>query len=85
MINNMIKDNEILASSDPPPPDFGVDPDGPAPDEEFGTVEMPVTACMLNEDDLQHFIDAVDTESFFEDMGIQHFIFCKTLLESLLE
>ena len=84
MINSMIKEDEILASSDPPPPDFGVDPNGPAPDEEFGTVEIPETACMLDEDNLQRFMDAVDTESFFEDMGIQHFISCKTLFESFL-
>ena len=83
MINNMIKEDEILASSDPPPPDFWVDPHGPAPNEEFGTVEIPETAGVLNEDNLQQFMDAVDTESFFEDMGIQRFISCKTLFESL--
>ena len=44
----------------------------------FGTVEIPETACMLIEDNLQHFMDAVDTESF-EDMGIQHFISCNIL------
>ena len=85
MINSMIKEDEILASSDPPPPDFGVDPNGPAPDEELGTVEIPETVCVLDEDNLQYFTDAVDTESFFEDMGIQHFLSCKSLFESLLE
>lgn len=83
--DNMIKEEEILASSDSPTLDFGIDPQGPIPDEDFGTIEVPETLCSLDEDGLQYFMDAVDTQSWFEDMCVQHYISCKQLFESLLQ
>ena len=83
MINSMIKESEVYQSSEVPPSDYGVDYDGPLPDNEVGTVCVPET-CPLDNEDVVQFMDHVDTVSQFEDLGIEHFIECKQFLHTLL-
>lgn len=83
MMNSLIKEDEIAASSDPPPSDYGIDPLGPVPDEEFGSVEVPETISGLDEEKLERFMSCVDTETAFDDMGIEHYSSCKQLFQSL--
>ena len=81
MINSLIREAEISTNS-VIPQDFGVDIEGPVA-EEVATVEVPDTIPPLNGEDLQQFLDCIDTESSFEDFGIQHYVECKQLFESM--
>ena len=81
----MIKESEIYQSSDVPPTDYGVDYDGPLPENEDGTLCVPGTLCPLGNEGIDQFMDHVDTVSQFEDLGIEHFIECKEFLHTLLE
>ena len=73
MINSLIQQAEIFTSAEVPD-DFGVDYEGPVPQAEPGTVDVPSTDPPLSESDLQEFLSTVDTESFFDDFGLQHYI-----------
>lgn len=83
MLNSLIQQSDIQ-SNNGVPSNFGVDYEGPVPDEEIGTVEVPPTDVPLNEDDLQELLDIIDTETFFDDLGIQHFCHCKEIIQMLL-
>lgn len=64
MFNSLIKESD-MQSSIGMPYDFGIDYEGPVPDEEIGTVEIPETVVLLDEGDLQELLDIIDTETFF--------------------
>lgn len=81
MMNSMIRESDVTASV---PPDFGLDVDGPIPDEDPGTIEVPDTLSPLNDEDLQVFLRFVGTDTFFDDFGIQHYIDCKQELSNML-
>ena len=83
MFNSLIRESDIQNNVDMPF-DFGIDYEGPVPDEEMGTVEIPETVVPLDEDDLQELLDTIDTETFFDDLGMQHFCDCKQVLQLLL-
>ena len=85
MINSMIKQADIQATLDVPVEEWGVDPEGPLPDDQVGTVEVPDTESPLDEQGLQQFLDGIDTDTRFEDLGVEHYMHCKELLESLLQ
>jgi hypothetical protein len=86
MINSMIREADLLEALDVPVEEWGIDYEGPIPIPEdlIGTVEVTETLCPLNEHDLQQFKEAIDTDTRFEDLGIEHYMHCKELLESLL-
>ena len=77
----MIREADIEETLDVPVEEWGVDYEGPIPEDLISTVEVPETSCPLNEHDLQQFLDAIDTDTRFEDLGIEHYVHCK---ESLL-
>ena len=52
MLNSLIREADILSSVDVTPSDFGIDYEGPVPDEEIGTVEVPQTGVPFDEDNL---------------------------------
>ena len=79
----MIKESEIN-QNESLPSDYGVDYEGPLPDNEIGTVCIPETVCPLDEDDIDQFMGQVDTTSYFDDLGVQHFLQCKQALQTLL-
>ena len=83
MINSMIKESEIN-QNESLPSDYGVDYEGPLPDNEIGTVCIPETVCPLDEDDIDQFMGQVDTTSYFDDLGVQYFLQCKQVLQALL-
>ena len=84
MFNSLIQESDAQGNIEMIPSDFGVNYEGPVPDEEIGTVEIPSTTVPLDEDDLQEFLDIIDTETFFDDLGIQHFCNCKEFLQTFL-
>lgn len=85
MTNSMIREADISTNTDIPAEDFGVDLEGPVAEEDVGTVEIPETDPPLDEEELQFFfVDHVDIVSSFEDFGVQHYINCKRLLQSML-
>ena len=84
MINSLIREADISTSIDIPSQDFGVDPEGPVAEEDVGTVEIPTTDPPLEEEELQAFLDRVDIVSSFEDFGVQHYVDCRQLLQSML-
>ena len=84
MINSLIQQTEISSSSEVPA-DFGIDYEGPIAQEEPGTVEIPSTNPPLSESDLQEFLNIVDTESFFDDFGLQHYISCRQSLLNMIQ
>lgn len=84
MINSILRE-EITSSTDVPSLDFGVDMDGPVPDEDIGTLDVPsITSPLVNEEDLHEFLQFVDLESTFEDFGFQHYVQCRELLHTFL-
>ena len=77
MINSILREEEVYSNnSGMPLPDFGVDYDGPLPEEEDGTIEIPPTVCPLDDSDLEEFTTRINTDTIFEDFGFQHFIEC---------
>ena len=74
MMNSLIKEDEIC--SDPPPSDYEIDPLGPVPDEEFGSVEVPETISGRDEEKLERFMSCVDKETAFDDMTTAHASSC---------
>ena len=83
MLNSLIRESDVYAQ-DVVASDFGVDYKGPAADEEIGTVQVPTTSVPLDDDNLQELLYIIDTETFFDDLGLQHFHSCKEVLQSLL-
>ena len=81
MMNSMIRESDATTTV---PPDFGLDTEGPIPDEDEGTIEIPDTISPLNDQDLQRFLQCVNTDTFFDDFGIQHYIDCKQELTNML-
>ena len=81
MMNSMIRESDATTTV---PPDFGLDTEGPIPDEDEGTIEIPDTISPLNDQDLQRFLQCVDADTFFDDFGIQHYIDCKQELTNML-
>ena len=55
MVNSLIREADISASSDIPQQDYGVDPEGPVAEEDVGTVEIPPTDPPLDEE-LRNFL-----------------------------
>ena len=84
MINSILREEEITSSRDVSSLDFGVDMDGPVPDDDIGTLDVPAIASPLNAQDLQEFLQSVDSHSTFEDFGFQHYAQCRELLHSLM-
>ena len=70
----MIREEDI---SDTVSSDFGIDPEGPLPEEDAGTVTIPETLPPISEEDLQEFLGIVDTDTSFDDLGVQHYMDCK--------
>ena len=75
MLNSMIQEDDIsdTVCSD----DYGIDTEGPIAEQDAGTVIIPETFSPLSEDDLQDFLSIVDTETPFDDLGVQHYVDCK--------
>ena len=80
----MIKEADLGETLYVPVEEWGIDYEGPIPEDLIGTVEVPETSCPLNEQDIQQFLDAIDTDTRFKDLGIENYVHCKELLESLL-
>ena len=76
MINSMIKEADIGETLDVPVEEWGIDCEGPIPEDLIGMVEVPETSCPLNEQDIQQFLDAIGTDTRFEDLGIEHYVHC---------
>lgn len=81
--------NSIIQVNDEPdtvPPDFGVDYDGPMPEEDTGTV-VPETVRPLDEDEIRDFMLVASPDSAFTsiDEGVSHYVHCKSILEHRLE
>ena len=84
-VDSILRNNEDL---DDVPEDFGVDFDGPLPDEEVGTVDVPDTVSSLNEHDMYHFLTIASSPPLRSDdghVGVSHFIHCKELLQNMLD
>jgi len=81
MINSMIRELDLMESVSS---DFGIDFDGPVPDEDPGTLEIPETVSPIDGQDLHDFLQHVDTETFYNDFGIQHFVDCKRQLLNMM-
>lgn len=75
MLNSMIQEEDIsdTVCSD----DYGIDPEAPIAEEDAGTVVIPETLSPLSEDDLQDFLSTVDTDTPYDDLGVQHYMDCK--------
>ena len=80
MVNSMIQQEDTL---DTVSADFGIDPEGPVPEEDAGTVVIPETVLPLSEEDMQEFLDVVDTSTPFDDLGVQHYVNCKEYILSI--
>ena len=52
---------------------------------QVGIVCIPETLCPLDDDDIDQFLDHIDTTSCFEDSGVQHFIEHKHFLHTLIQ
>lgn len=85
MVNSLIRESDISTNVNIPVLEFGVDYEGPIADEEIATVEIPITLSPLTGDLLDVFLNNVDTITCFYDLGFQHFIDCKSLLNDLLQ
>lgn len=74
MLNSMIREDNAL---DTVSTDYGIDPEGPIPEEDTGTIVIPETLPPVSDDDLQDFLSTVDTDTSFDDLGVQHYMDCK--------
>ena len=81
MINSLVRESQIMTTI---PEDYGVDFDGPIPEEQPGTVEIPDTLSPVDDAHLQDFLDFIDTDTFFEDNAMQHYEDCKQYLLNML-
>lgn len=65
--------------------DFGIDLDGPLPEQEIGSVEVPDTVCPLNDDELSGFMALAGSITFHTFDGcISHYTQCKDTLNNLI-
>ena len=80
MLNSMIREEHILDAVDD---DFGIDPDGPIAEDEIGTVIIPETVAPISDADLDDFLSVIDTDTPFDDLAVQHYIYCKQLILSM--
>ena len=55
MMNSLIREADNSSTTFIPPPEFGMDPNGPVTEEEIGMLEIPLIISPLNEEDLQTF------------------------------
>ena len=62
MINSLIREADISASTDIPSQDYGVDPEGVVAEDDVGMVEILPTDPPLDEE-LQTFLDRIDVVS----------------------
>ena len=81
MINSLVRESQVVTSV---PEDYGIDFGGPIPEEQPGTVEIPDTLSPVHDAHLQDFLDFVDTDTFFEDNAMEHYIDCKQYLINML-
>lgn len=84
MVNSLIQEADIATNVDVPPSDYGIDPDGPVAEEEFGTVEVPETDPPLDGENLEHLLQFINTDSAFDDFGFEHYVECRHVLQSML-
>lgn len=84
MDNSLIRETDLASNIDISPSDYGVDPDGPFAAEEVGTVQVPETLAPIDDDDLEQFISVVDSSSYFDDFGFQHYVDCRQFLLSMM-
>ena len=59
MLNSMIREDDAL---DTVSADYGIDPEGPIPEEDTVTVIIPETLPPVSDDDLQDFLSTVDKD-----------------------
>ena len=81
MLNSMMRESDLTESVSS---DFGIDFDGPVPDEDSGTLEIPETLSPIDGQDLLDFLQHIDTETFYNDFGIQHYLDCKLHLLNMM-
>ena len=60
------------------PSDFGIDPKGPVPEEDAGTLVIPETVLPISKENIEEFIGMVDTDTNAEAGSVQ-----SSLLSSL--
>jgi hypothetical protein len=83
MANSLIREGDMqdVIVSD----DFGVDTEGPIPNDDEDSVEIPQVLSPLDGDSLEDFLQFVDNYSNLDDFGYQHCIDCKLLLQNLID
>ena len=81
MINCLVRESEEVTNV---PEDYGIDFSGPIPKEEVGIAEIPETLPPVNDIHLREFLQLIDTDTFFKDYAIQHYIDCKQHLLNML-
>lgn len=82
--------NSIIQANDEPDTvssDFGIDCDGPMPEEDIVTVVVPETVSPLDDDEIKDFMSVASPDSAFTsiDEGVSHYVHCKSILEHKLE
>jgi len=55
--------------------DYGIDPEGPIPEEDNGTIVIPETLPPVSDDDI--YTRLLITDTSFDDLGVQHYMDCK--------
>lgn len=84
-VNSILRHSED--SDQIPPPDFGVDCDGPLPDEDIGsTVDVPETVSPLDDQEIEQFMSVANSLplSSRDDVHVTHYLNCKELLHDML-
>ena len=74
ILNSMIQEENILDAVDS---DYGIDPEGPIVEDDTGTVTIPETVAPISDDDLEGFLSMIDTDTPFDDLAVQHYMYCK--------
>jgi len=80
MLNSMIREEHILDTVES---DYGIDPDGPIAEDDVGTVTIPETVAPISDDNLEDFLSMIDTDTPFDDLAVQHYVYCKQLISSM--
>ena len=80
MLNSMIREENILDAVDS---DYGIDPDGPVVEDDTNAVTIPETVAPISDDDLEDFLSTIDTDTPFDDLAVQHYMYCKQLILSM--
>ena len=80
--------NSILRHVDEPDEighDFGIDFNGPLPEDEVGSVIVPDTVCPLSDEQLYEFMSLASSITFHTFDGcISHYLQCKDTLSNML-